>query len=441
MNDDADIDRMLSDGNSDYVADAASTQPRGVPVGGWGLLLAGTVALVASRAVPLAPLVTWSSRSADVRATLERSPMRLALSPVASTLEGLSLLPSKDHLAIALSLVIVAAVWGAVSSASSGAMRWPGRAQRVLRFALGGAFAFATVYLAGALAPWPMAQLRLDDPDELAVDFHSHTLQSHDGRWDFTLERNRQWHRDGGFDVAYVTDHADSAAVRTLEEVERGAPVLLSGAEFCSNGAHVVRLGRADDPGAVLLLTTPFPASSLARLKESGTVVAGVEVADASPRGLQWMMDPPPQLVQAASVPALVPIASSNLHGWGRTVAAWSVLRLPGWRSNSREQLDARIRDLLRAGNRGDARIIVRNSQRFAAGGTASTALALPRLVWSVLRSLDNEEVGVWLTWLWAPTVFALMLSWLGAPGMARAPSTVGAGAWGYDVSASSETR
>ncbi len=432
---------MITDYDSDYSDDAAPAETRGAPVGGWGLLLAGTVALVASRVVPLAPLVTWSSRSADVQATLERSSMRLALSPVASTLEGLSLLPSRDHLAIALSIVIVAAVWGALPASSSGAMRWPGRAQRVLRFALGGAFAFATVYLAGALAPWPMAQLRLDDPDELAVDFHSHTLESHDGRWDFTLERNRAWHRDGGFDVAYVTDHADSAAVRTLEGVDHEGPVLLGGAEFCTNGAHVVRLGRADDPTAVLLLTTPFPAPSLERLRVAGTVVSGVEVADASPRGLQWMMDPPPQLARAAAMPALVPVASSNLHGWGRTVAAWSVLRLPGWRSNSPEQLDARIRDLLRSGNRGAARVILRNSQRLAAGGAASTALALPRLAWSVLRSLDNEEVGVWLAWLWAPTVIALLLSWLGAPGRARAPIAVGAGAWRYDVSASSETR
>lgn len=441
MNAAADHDRMLPDHDNDYSDVAAPAEPRGAPVGGWGLLLAGTIALVASRVVPLAPLVTWSSRSADVHATLERSPMRLALSPVASTLEGLSLLPSKDHLAIAVSIVLVAAVWGAVSTPPSGAIRWPGRARRVVRFAFGGAFAFATAYVAGALAPWPMAQVKLDDPDELTVDFHSHTLASHDGRWDFSLERNRVWHRDGGFDVAYVTDHADSAAVRTLEDVDHEGPVLLGGAEFCTNGAHVVRLGRADDPTAVLLLTTPFPAPTLERLQAAGTVVSGVEVADASPRGLQWMMDPPPQLARAAAMPALVPIASSNLHGWGRTVAAWSVLRLPGWRSNSPEQLDARIRDLLRSGDRGDARIILRNSQRLAAGGAASTAFALPRLGWSVLRSLDNDEVGVWLAWLWAPTVIALLLSWLGAPGRARAPIAVRAGAWRYEVGASSETR
>lgn len=445
MTDPADNDRMLSDRDTDYHDEARPVQPRGAPVGGWGLPLAGTVALVASRLAPLAPLVTWSSRSGDVHATLERSPMRLALSPVTSTLEGLSLLPSKDHLAIAVSIVLAATVWGAVTSPSD-ATRWQGRRRRVVRFACAGAFAFATAYLAGALAPWPMARLNLEDRDELAVDFHSHTRQSHDGRWDFTLERNREWHRQGGFDVAYVTDHADSAAAVPRYDTEHDGlvhegPVMLGGAEFCSTGAHVVRLGRADDPGAVMLLTTPFPVPSLERLQAAGTVVAGVEVADASPRGLQWMMDPSPPLAQAAAMSTLVPIASSNLHGWGRTVAAWSVLRLPGWRSNSPEQLDARIRGLLRSRDRGDARVILRNSQRLAAGGTASTALALPRLAWSVLRSLDNEEVGIWLAWLWAPTVVALLLSWLGAPGRARAPIPAGAGAWSYEVGASSDKR
>lgn len=433
--------RMLPAHDSPSVDDAEPTRPLGTPVGGWGLLLAGTAALVASRVVPLAPLVTWTSRSADVHATLARSPMRLALSPVTSTLEGLSLLPSADHLAIVVSIVLVAAAWGTIATCPAGATRWRWRGQRVLRFACAGVFALATVYLTGALASWPMAQLQLDDPDELAVDFHSHTLQSHDGRWDFTLERNREWHRDGGFNVAYVTNHADSAAVRVWDETDREGPVLLGGAEFCTNGAHVVRLGRADDPAAVLLLTTPFPETSLARLQATGTQVAGVEVVDASPRGLQWMMDPPPQLAQAAAMPALVPIASSNLHGWGRTVAAWTVLRLPGWRSNSPEQLDARIRDLLRSGDRGDVRVILRNSQRLAAGTTASTALALPRLAWSVLRTLDNEEVAVWLAWLWAPTVLALMLSWVGARVRVPTPIAGVEGAWGYVVDASSETR
>lgn len=422
-------------------AEGEPERPPGAPVGGWTLLLAGTIAIVASRLVPISPLVTWSSRSADVRATLLRSPMRLALSPVSSTLEGLSLLPAADHLAIVVSILLVVAAWGAIAAPPAGATRW-WRAQRVARFASAGAFAFATVYVAGALAPWPMAQLRLEDPDELAVDFHSHTRESHDGRWDFALERNRDWHRGGGFDVAYVTDHADSVTATPLEPaIDHEAPLVFGGTEFCSNGAHVVRLGRADDPGAVLLLTTPFPAASLARLQATGTRVAGVEVVDASPRGLQWLMDPPPQLVRAAQTPELIPVASSNLHGWGRTVAAWTVLRIPGWRSNSPEQLDARIRDLLRSGDRGDARIVVRNSQRLVAGSTAGTAFALPRLAWSVLRTLDNEEVAVWLAWLWTPTVLALVLSWIGARRRAPTPVVGVDRAWSYAVDASSETR
>lgn len=411
------------------------------PAGGWLLLLAGTLALVASRLAPLAPLVAWQGDGTRVQATLYRSPLRLLLSPVTSTLEGLSLLPAPDHIAVVASVVLLLVVWGAARAVPPGATSWRARLCGSLRYACLGWCAIGGVYLTGALVAWPMAQLRLDSSDELAVDFHSHTLRSHDGRWDFTLERNRAWHQGGGFDVAYVTDHADSAAVGEWPVEEHAGTILLEGAEFCSDGAHLVRLGRADDPTSVLVLTTPFPAASMARLQSTGTQVAGVEVADASPRGLQWLADPPPQLKEAAAMPSLVPISSSNLHGWGRTVAAWTILHLPGWRVNTPEELDQRIRTVLRSGDRADARIILRNSQRLAAGTHAERALALPVLAWSVLRTLDDAEVAVWLTWLWAPTIVSLMLAAFGARQRARAPLVASAGAWVYDVVASSETR
>ncbi len=198
------------------------------------MLLAGTLAIVASRAVPLAPLAAWRGDAMSVQATLYRSPLRLALSPVTSTLEGLSLLSARDHVAVVASLLLVLAVCGALRPVPAGATTWCARLLGALRYLCGGGCVLGAVYLAGALVPWPMAQLRLDSPDDVAVDFHSHTRSSHDGRWDFTLERNRAWHQDGGFDVAYVTDHADSAAVREWPDAEprrtdppRGGRILL----------------------------------------------------------------------------------------------------------------------------------------------------------------------------------------------------------------------
>lgn len=411
----------------------------GAPGGKWWLLLAGTLTLLASRLLPIAPLVAWQRSDLSVHATLYRSPLRLALSPVTSTLEGLSLLPAADHVAVVASILLLVAVYGAARTVPAGATAWPARLRGCLWYVGAGAFAIGSVYVAGALVAWPMAQLRLENADELAVDFHSHTLRSHDGRWDFTLERNRAWHADGGFDVAYVTDHADSAAVREWP-VEREAPILLEGAEFCSDGVHLVRLGRADDSTSVLILTTPFPEQSMARMQATGTRVAGVEAADASPRGLQWLTEPPAQLAEAVANPTLVPVSSSNLHGWGRTVAAWTVLRLPGWRANSPEELDQRIRALLRSGDHANVRIILRNSQRLAAGAHAVRALALPALAWSVLRTLDNREVAVWLAWLWAPSALSLLLSFVGLPPRVRVRTAARAHALAYSVDASSET-
>src|SRR6185437_10458749 len=66
-----------------------------------------------------------------------------------------------------------------------------------------------TIAVVGLLlvAKRPMASLALDDPYLLAVDFHSHTAASHDGRTGFGAEQNREWHAASGFNVAYVTDH------------------------------------------------------------------------------------------------------------------------------------------------------------------------------------------------------------------------------------------
>ena len=43
-----------------------------------------------------------------------------------------------------------------------------------------------------------MTGIRLASPDDLALDFHSHTNRSHDGWSLFTAARNRAWHEAGG---------------------------------------------------------------------------------------------------------------------------------------------------------------------------------------------------------------------------------------------------
>ena len=106
---------------------------------------------------------------------------------------------------------------------------------------------FFALYAGAALIPRPMAALRLSDPDLLAVDFHSHTHHSHDGRTGFTSAHSRAWHEAAGFAAAYLTDHynwlgVDDALPRNpVRAGER--TVLLSGMEVRMSGRHVNILG------------------------------------------------------------------------------------------------------------------------------------------------------------------------------------------------------
>src|SRR5205814_10341130 len=76
---------------------------------------------------------------------------------------------------------------------------------------------------------------------------HSHTSASHDGRPGWSVEDNRAWHRDGGYDVAFITDHWTVAAAE--QGVARNsypagdAVTLLQGIEVSWTGEHVNILG------------------------------------------------------------------------------------------------------------------------------------------------------------------------------------------------------
>ena len=358
-----------------------------------------TAFLVAAQGVSTPALDTIGTGGWASGVSLERAGARLWLSPVTSILEQLALLPARCHIAIIASVVFAAFVFGAMRdlrmatwrSSLTQAVSWSVRALAIV----------IAVYLLGALVPWPMAALR-HPADEVAVDFHSHTDRSHDGRWSFSAARNAEWHRSGGFDVAYLTDHADSAAASTVDLGSVRSPILLPGAEFSSAGAHVVRLGLARERSSALVLTAPFPPSAATRLRLAGTTISAVEAIDASPRGLQWSRDHP-DAARAASAQLSAPlIAASNQHGWGRTAVAWTLLRLPGWHQNTAAELDERIRSLIRAGDTSRIRVIRRRGTE-PLPALGSEAWVVPLFLVTVLRTLDQREVVVWLMWIWVP--------------------------------------
>src|SRR5205814_3099104 len=115
---------------------------------------------------------------------------------------------------------------------------------RALTQFTGGAVAVVGI----GLVMWrPMASLRLPDRDLVAVDFHSHTSASHDGRSGFDAEHNRAWHSSAGFNAAYVTDHRtfDGAIDGQLHNPPRAGErtTLLPGVELRDGDEHPILIG------------------------------------------------------------------------------------------------------------------------------------------------------------------------------------------------------
>ena len=68
-----------------------------------------------------------------------------------------------------------------------------------------------------------------------------------------------------------------------------------------------------------------------------------VEANDASPRGLRQSKRDRAQILALADSLDLALVAGSNNHGWGRTAAAWTLIRIPGWQRMSPASLETAI--------------------------------------------------------------------------------------------------
>lgn len=331
-------------------------------------------------------------------------------SPVTVVLDAMSVLSIRQHVALILS------VWAGYAALR---LTRPRRVRRpwwstVLR-ELGGAAAVVGAvigtYAIGVLALRPMSSLVVVDPDALVIDFHSHTDASHDGRRGFTAKANRAWHAAAGYHVAYVSDHKTQSAIRTAwaDNPARAGDgvVLLPAVETRCRGTHLVLLGWMPDESGELC--PPVDGSVVSFFTMPGTPsriadipgLTGVEVIDAAPRAFD---EPPGEwatLHHLADSLGLLRVASSNLHGWGRTSAAWTVLHLPGWPSLSPAELDAAIQRML-LGDDPSVSVIERPRPGQEAITTAGLAAIAPALAVSVLRNLTPAERLAWAAWAWA---------------------------------------
>lgn len=278
------------------------------------------------------------------------------------------------------------------------------------------------------LMPRPMARLRIGDKDLVAIDFHSHTSASHDGRPEFTPEANREWHRKAGFDVAYVTDHhtfaGANAAMLANPRIAGDGTVLLPGLEYLDGDEHVIAIGL--DPSttdserrewhpiyaapsaapaakvtpALLILCLPGNLDVIPANEHLGVVrLAAVEISDGSPKGIAQAAQDRGAVIAHAKHLGISVVAGSDNHGWGRAALGWSVMRIPGWRAMSPQQLDVAIRSAILTGGAGAVQVMSRRLP--PSPSPLAVAMTGPDLALETVRDIGWRERVFYLVWLW----------------------------------------
>jgi hypothetical protein len=388
-----------------------------------------TIALLLTALVSTDPIRDAATHAAIGEGRLELSPAYLAIAPISSVLDTLTLLTVGQHIALIVwALVILALV--IVRRARRGVTM---RRQLVLVGTFFGGLIL--IYAAAAVLPRPMAQFVTSDEIVLAVDFHAHTQYSHDGRPGWNDEDVRAWHRAAGYDAVYITDHA------TFEGAERGiasnpplagqGTMILQGVEAFFNGEHVNLLSAGRrykglltpdqkdiDPQSLMLAsmiartapvtieTVPANLNKVPALSAQGIPgVTAIEIVDGSPRGLSQTRRDRARIVHIADSLNLALVAGSDNHGWGRTAPGWTLFRIPGWRGMSTDSLSGLIEFVLRDGRRESTRVV----ERVVASGSDAVSLVFTGVLvpWTMLTTLAPDERVMWLVWTWGLVVIA----------------------------------
>ncbi|HEV7991081.1 MAG TPA: hypothetical protein VGP25_04605 [Gemmatimonadaceae bacterium] len=394
----------------------------------WGAISVVAL-LVLSAAWAIDPIRDAATLGPVPEATLHRPAGYLLLAPISDILDTLTLLSARQHVALLLTLIIGWLVWWWWRLPELDVAITPAR--RVVRVAARIGIALATlvlIYLAALVLPRPMAGLDTAGPDLIAIDFHSHTKYSHDGRPDWTPEDVREWHRNAGFDVAYVSDHRTFEGARegwannpttsgeatlllpAIEVVWRGEHVNILDADRMYRGILDATLRDVDDAALrlasmvpqnepVLIETIPGDLTKTVPAKGNGTAgVRAIELVDGAPRGLSQGRQQRARIVALADSANLALVAGSDHHGWGHTASAWTLMLLRGWRADAPEDVSKLISTAIRAGGRGTTKVV----ERYVADTESGVALpfTVPLVAWGMFRTLSLDERVVWVAWI-----------------------------------------
>ncbi len=157
----------------------------------------------------------------------------------------------------------------------------------------------------------------------------------------------------------------------------------------------------APAPKPTLVLTIPgglepFPTATAA----APIGFSAIEIADAAPRGIGQELRDRGHIVALADSLDLALVASSNNHGWGQAAAAWTLVRVPGWRALPPDSLGRRIEARIHEEGRRATRVIERPLVP-THGSAAALALTVPVAAWRTLAADSAAERVAWILWIW----------------------------------------
>ncbi|HYN82763.1 MAG TPA: hypothetical protein VES88_14840 [Gemmatimonadaceae bacterium] len=351
------------------------------------------------------------------------------LSPLSRLLDAIGLLSAGQHAAAVLTVVALAVFLPAIRTPRASGRR---RASAVKSAAIA-TVVLALLYAAVAALPRPMAGISVSDRSLVVVDFHSHTNASHDTRNSFSPEANRTWHKRGGFDAAYISDHrsfegAELARSRNPARSGDGV-VLLSAYEGRYRGTFQIFLGFTSADSVTLmdrrrwllngrLLSGRLPSSVTAlsgplvdvqsAARDSAPYIVAIEITDGSPRGLAQADRDRNVIIRRADSLGLALVSGTNNHGWGWVIPAWTLVTVPNWRQLPPDSLSAAIDAALRTGPRTAVKVVERRRPTLAS--TLSLPLTLPVAIAETVASLTIAERIVWVVWIWAVWLLARQL-------------------------------
>jgi hypothetical protein len=381
---------------------------------------------LATAVAPLTTLVAAPHSGSPPAALLHEPLGYVLLGPLSSILDAFTLMSPAQGWTMFGTIVVICLVgmFARRRARVLAAQRVPSLGKALVVFAVRTVIVTLAVGELIVVAPRPMARMQLGDPQLLAVDFHSHTSDSHDGRPGFDVEANREWERHAGFDAAYVTDHrtfnaAILAGQRNPALAGEGT-ILLPGIELRDGSEHDIVIGadprrsNIPDPelrdatlvpentGFLPILIRAMPGND--RTMESpsikGVDLRAIEISDGSPRGLAQTSGDASTIGRLCQSRPIACVSGSDNHGWSRTPAAWSILRIPEWRQLTPAALDLAIRQAI-AGKRDGVQVLMRRRVP-PATSTVGTFMSAFVVAGVMLRELDWPMRLSWILWPWA---------------------------------------